>query len=137
MRVYTKMYKRSLLELSPLDGALFSLQWSPTRPGTLACGGVGGRVCLYDLTVTGGEDVQPTAQFKACDRGTNVQGVAFNPVLPEYLATADGFAVRVWELGLGLTTPRSNEGGFIDAVANAETAAEASAVLDAAKASRR
>jgi WD40 repeat protein len=117
MRVYTKMYKRSLLELSPLDGALFATQWSPTRPGTLACGGVGGRVCLYDLTVTGGEDVQPTAQFRACDRGTNVQGVAFNPVLPEYLATADGFAVRVWELGLGLTTPRSNEGGFIDAVA--------------------
>ena len=45
--------------------------------------------------------------------------------------------MRVWELGVGLTTPRSNEVGFIDAVANAETAAEASAVLDAAKASRR
>ena len=94
-------------------------------------------MCLYDLTATGGEDVQPTEQFTACDAGTDVQAIAFNPALPEYLATADARFVRVWELGAGLTTERAGERRVIDAIAGAETAAEAAAALDAAKASRR
>ena len=118
--------------------ALFAAGWSPTRPALIACGGVGGRVCLYDLTATGGEDVQPTEQFRACDAGTDVQAIAFNPALPEYLATADArFVCGVWELGAGLTTERAGERRVIDAIAGAETSAEAAAALDAAKASRR
>ena len=68
--------------------------------------------------------MQPTEQFRACDAGTDVQAIAFNPALPEYLATADARFVRVWELGAGLTTERAGERRVIDAIAGAETSAE-------------
>lgn len=137
LRVYTRYASGGVVSATPAPGALFAASWSPTRPALIACGGVGGRVCLYDLTATGGEDVQPTEQFRACDAGTDVQAIAFNSALPEYLATADARFVRVWELGAGLTTERAGERRVIDAIAGAETAAEAAAALDAAKASRR
>ena len=137
LRVYTRYVRSGVVTATSAPGALFAVTWSPTRPALIACGGVGGRVCLYDLTATGGEDVQPTEQFRACDAGTDVQAIAFNPALPEYLATADARFVRVWELGAGLTTERAGERRVIDAIAGAETAAEAAAALDAAKASRR
>ena len=137
LRLYTRYASGGVVTATSAPGALFAAGWSPTRPALIACGGVGGRVCLYDLTATGGEDVQPTEQFRACDAGTDVQAIAFNPALPEYLATADARFVRVWELGAGLTTERAGERRVIDAIAGAETAAEAAAALDAAKASRR
>ena len=64
---------------------------------------------LYDLLEGGGDATQPSHAFQACDRGTAVQALAFNPELKEYLASADGSAVRVWELGAKLTTQRPSE----------------------------
>ena len=58
-----------------------------------------------------------------------MQALAFNPQLKEYLATADGNAVKVWELGARFTTQRSDERRVLDRLAGAEGAAHVAAIL--------
>ena len=132
LRVYSRYQTKHILSLEPCVGALFGLQWSPFRPLVAAAGTAGGQVVLYDLLEGGGDATQPSKAFQACDRGTAVQALAFNPELKEYLASADGSAVRVWELGAKLTTARTTEKKVLDAMAEAEGSADVSAILAAA-----
>ena len=130
LRLYTRYQTKHVLNLAPCAGALFSAQWSPHRPLVVAVGAATGQVVLYDLLEGGGDATQPTCTFRACDEGTAVQALAFNPTLREYLASADGKAVRVWELGARLTAARPGERRTLDRIAEAE--GDAGAVLAAA-----
>jgi WD40 repeat protein len=60
----------------------------------------------------------PTAELRGCRRGTPTQALAFNPALPEYLAAADGTAVRVWDLGPRFAVPRAHEAAAVRALAD-------------------
>ena len=129
--------------LEPRAGALFCAAWSPARPALAACGTSGGTVVLYDLLEafsssssidgidgTGTNDersrglsgvsfggglasLAPTAELRGCARGSPTQALAFNHAMPEYLAAADGTAVRVWDLGTRFTTPAAHEGAAV------------------------
>ena len=55
----------------------------------------------------------PTAELRGCARGSPTQALAFNHAMPEYLAAADGTAVRVWDLGTRFTTPAAHEGAAV------------------------
>ena len=55
----------------------------------------------------------PTRELRGCRLGTPTQALAFNPALPEYLAAADGTAVRVWDLGARFAVPAPREGAAI------------------------
>lgn len=131
-RVLSNKKKNGKNEHPCAAGALFALQWSPFRPLVAAAGTADGMVVLYDLLEGGGEATQPSHAFRACDRNTAVQALAFNPVLKEYLASADGMAVRVWELGAKLSTRRAAEKKVLDRLAEAEGSADVSAILAAA-----
>ena len=136
--------------LEPRAGALFCAAWSPARPALAACGTSGGTVVLYDLLEafsssssidgidgTGTNDersrglsgvsfggglasLAPTAELRGCARGSPTQALAFNHAMPEYLAAADGTAVRVWDLGTRFTTPAAHEGAAVRRLAAGE-----------------
>jgi WD40 repeat protein len=132
--------------LEPRAGALFCAAWSPARPALAACGTSGGTVVLYDLLVsfssidsidgTGTNDersrglgasflgglasLAPTAELRGCACGTPTQALAFNPAMPEYLAAADGTAVRVWDLGTRFAVPAAHEGAAVRRLAAGE-----------------
>ena len=57
------------------------------------------------------------------------QALAFNPALPEYLASADGDGVRVWELGVGLRSERAGERKALGRLAASDTSADAARAL--------
>ena len=132
LRVYAQYRARRTLSMEPCDGALFCVQWSPSRPLVVAAGTASGRVVVYDLSKGGGDATQPTVSFGGEDEGeapSAVHAVAFNPSLPEYLASADASGVRVWELGGRLRNARSNEARVLGRLARAESPAEAAAAL--------
>jgi WD40 repeat protein len=132
LRVYAQYRARRTLSMEPCDGALFCVQWSPARPLVVAAGTASGRVVVYDLSKGGGDATQPTVSFGGEDEGeapSAVHAVAFNPSLPEYLASADASGVRVWELGGRLRNARSNEARVLGRLARAESPAEAAAAL--------
>ena len=62
----------------------------------------------------------PTAELRGCARGSPTQALAFNPAMPEYLAAADGTAVRVWDLGTRFAVPAAHEGAAVRRLAAGE-----------------
>ena len=139
LKIYSRLERRCVVRLEPRAGALFCAARSPARPALAACGTSGGTVVLYDLTEGGslaGDDglsgsgqkertgvierlgggmasLAPTRELRGCRLGTPTQALAFNPALPEYLAAADGTAVRVWDLGARFAVPAPREGAAI------------------------
>jgi hypothetical protein len=106
----------------------------------LAVGTSDGDVVLYDLSRCGAGDAsQPLTSFRATatDGGGGgggggvgaTQALAFNPTLPEYLASADGDGVRVWELGVGLRSERAGERKALGRLAASDTSADAARAL--------
>lgn len=132
LRVYGQYRARRTLSMEPCDGALFCVQWSPSRPLVVAAGTASGRVVVYDLHKGGGDAARPAASFGGEDEGdapSAVHAVAFNPSLTEYLASADASGVRVWELGGRLRHARCDEARALRRLARAESPAEATAAL--------
>ena len=134
LRVYGQYRARRTLSMEPCDGALFCVQWSPSRPLVVAAGTASGRVVVYDLHKGGGDATfsRPAASFGGEDEGdapSAVHAVAFNPSLTEYLASADASGVRVWELGGRLRHARCDEARALRRLARAESPAEATAAL--------
>ena len=134
LKIYARRERRRAARLEPRAGALFCAAWSPARPALVACGTSGGTVVLYDLlegllgsdgserangdvaegAFGGGlASLAPTRELRGCRLGTPTQALAFNPALPEYLAAADGTAVRVWDLGARFAVPAPREGAAI------------------------
>ena len=107
----------------------------------LAVGTSDGDVVLYDLSRCGAGDAsQPLTSFRATEpsdggaaRGGGgvgaTQALAFNPALPEYLASADGDGVRGWELGVGLRSERAGERKALGRLAASDTSADAARAL--------
>ena len=147
LKLFARRARRSpVARLEPRAGALFCAAWSPARPALAACGTSGGTVVLYDLleafssidsidgTGTNDERIRglgasflgglaslaPTAELRGCACGTPTQALAFNPAMPEYLAAADGTAVRVWDLGTRFAVPAAHEGAAVRRLAAGE-----------------
>jgi WD40 repeat protein len=147
LKLFARRARRSpVARLEPRAGALFCAAWSPARPALAACGTSGGTVVLYDLLEafssidsidgTGTNDersrglgasflgglasLAPTAELRGCACGTPTQALAFNPAMPEYLAAADGTAVRVWDLGTRFAVPAAHEGAAVRRLAAGE-----------------
>ena len=80
LRVYGQYRARRTLSMEPCDGALFCVQWSPSRPLVVAAGTASGRVVVYDLNKGGGDATRPAASFGGEDEGdapSAVHAVAF------------------------------------------------------------
>ena len=120
LKIHNRKTQKKVLSCEPKCGALFCAKWSPSKPLLIAAGTANGTVVLYDLAGGGSGDsggiagdildsVAPVAELTGCRLGTPTQAIAFNEKLPEYLASADGGAVRIWELGAWFINPKQNE----------------------------
>ena len=122
LKIHHRAKRKKLCSLEPKAGGLFACEWSPTKPLLVAIGTSCGTVVLYDLSrAVGSGDgdgdvpssipgagvfslgglsaLAPAVELTGCVAGTPTQAVAFNTKIPEYLASADGNGVRIWNLG--------------------------------------
>ncbi|XRB08183.1 Wd repeat-containing protein 34 [Pycnococcus provasolii] len=107
LRVYSRLSPRPVMELEPSPTSLFACQWSPARPCVFAAGSADGRVFVYDIAAA---SMHPALAIDVSDGAdVPVHAMAFNPHLPEYLATCERKRVRVYSLAPRLRKPRARE----------------------------
>eukprot|EP00741_Cyanophora_paradoxa_P002628 tig00000615_g2550.t1 len=118
VRVYHMLQRRPLLTLEPSPRCVYAVQWSRSRPLVFAAAAGDGMAYVYDLEESA---LQPSVRLEAGDvrleggdqqRRLPVYAVAFNPRMPDMLATGDSCGtIKVWQLNSHLSNahPREQE----------------------------
>jgi len=119
LRVYSTLQTKPILALEPSSAYLFCCQWSPFRPTVLAAGTGAGKLVFYDMMQS---TLHPARCVDATEQLSPVHALAFNPKLPEFLASTDGETVKVWELGPRLTENRPGEQRLLDRLTELDAA---------------